>query len=472
MAQVPIAPLAADIQAVLQDPPAQPDAQPDAPAVQPAALQADVPQPPPGNQLAVVQPAAEVPAQGAAQPADLPELVATGVTSLKFCSSIYGANGVTLPFPCHPEDLQSLSSKVDTLQKQLAANSVEHALATVRQLAGRPSPLIDNHSLLAALEQLADVARQTGHVEKKNYDAIFRQCKPLLRDGRLASVVTRLLGDPEEKQVASQIQKILKSATAQSASPSRPPRYPCPPTGFGYPRPLLHSARDRGLSDRSLPTSAPRRVIFIRRMLSLGPGASIGLTGKIQRPRIWRPAAPCPDCAYLNDETYNFCQRCGFRKELVSAQPVDPSAIYLDGINNRLSQLAKNKLSKPYEKQKSSLHRELLSVLASLPTPKTLHSATPGDILKFLVWKDKAGKTKVYQTQCPRRSSDKTPSCSCPTRLAADTVDSMIGKLRAIFTDAGLGGEWDDRLGIGNPVSHPSIKQYLKSVKEEQARAQ
>lgn len=41
----------------------------------------------------------------------------------------------------------------------------------------------------------------------------------------------------------------------------------------------------------------------------------------------------------------------------------------------------------------------------------------------------------------------------------------------AIFTDAGLGGEWNDRLGIGNPVSHPSIKQYLKSVKEEQAKA-
>ena len=47
----------------------------------------------------------------------------------------------------------------------------------------------------------------------------------------------------------------------------------------------------------------------------------------------------------------------------------------------------------------------------------------------------------------------------------------MIGKLRAIFTDAGLGGEWNDRLGIGNPVSHPSIKRYLKSVKEEQGKA-
>ena len=75
MAQVPIAPLAADIQAVLQDPPAQPDAQPDAPAVQPVALQADGLQPPPSNQLAAVEPAAEVPAQGAAQPARLPELV-------------------------------------------------------------------------------------------------------------------------------------------------------------------------------------------------------------------------------------------------------------------------------------------------------------------------------------------------------------------------------------------------------------
>ena len=82
MAQVPIAPLAADIQAVLQDPPPQPDAQSDAPAVQAVALQADGPQPLPGNQLAAVQPAAEVPAEGAAQPAGLSELVG----SIYFCS--------------------------------------------------------------------------------------------------------------------------------------------------------------------------------------------------------------------------------------------------------------------------------------------------------------------------------------------------------------------------------------------------
>ena len=75
MAQVPIAPLAADIQAMLQEPVVQADAQPEVPAVLPAALQADAPQPPSGAQLAAVQPAVEVPAQGAALPAGQPELV-------------------------------------------------------------------------------------------------------------------------------------------------------------------------------------------------------------------------------------------------------------------------------------------------------------------------------------------------------------------------------------------------------------
>ena len=41
----------------------------------------------------------------------------------------------------------------------------------------------------------------------------------------------------------------------------------------------------------------------------------------------------------------------------------------------------------------------------------------------------------------------------------------------AIFTEPGSGGEWDDRLGRGNPVSHPSTKNYLRSIKEEQAQA-
>ena len=62
-------------------------------------------------------------------------------------------------------------------------------------------------------------------------------------------------------------------------------------------------------------------------------------------------------------------------------------------------------------------------------------------------------------------------SCKCPCRLAAGTVISLIGKLRAIFISAGMGGEWDNNLGTGNPASHRSVKAYLQAVKEEQAKA-
>ena len=43
------------------------------------------------------------------------------------------------------------------------------------------------------------------------------------------------------------------------------------------------------------------------------------------------------------------------------------------------------------------------------------------------------------------------------------TVDSYIGKLRAIFNRLG-------RIGFSNPLAHPCVKEYLKFVREEQAQ--
>lgn len=134
----------------------------------------------------------------------------------------------------------------------------------------------------------------------------------------------------------------------------------------------------------------------------------------------------------------------------------------LKSIVDRLEELKKNKSVKPYEKQQTSLQRELLRFLASLPIPKSLSSASSADILKFLVWKDKSGRTKVHRTSFPELGKPNPLTCDCPSRLSAGTVESLVGKLRSIFIDAGLGGEWDDRLGIGNPVSHPSVKDYFR----------
>ncbi|EDO30412.1 predicted protein, partial [Nematostella vectensis] len=97
-----------------------------------------------------------------------------------------------------------------------------------------------------------------------------------------------------------------------------------------------------------------------------------------------------------------------------------------------------------------------------------LTSASPSDITRFLVYKDRKGRTKVHTPKCKYFGST---SKTCPSRLAAGTVDSTIGKLRSIFIEAGRGGEWNNMLGVGNPAAHHSVKQYLSSVREEQASA-
>lgn len=109
--------------------------------------------------------------------------------------------------------------------------------------------------------------------------------------------------------------------------------------------------------------------------------------------------------------------------------------------------------------------------LASQPSCKTLMSASPRDVARFLVWKDKDGRTKVHTATCPFIGSTRKAACSCPTRLAAGTVDSMIGKLRAMFAAAGRGNDWSEVLGVGNPAAHECVKSYLRLIREEQAQA-
>ena len=86
------------------------------------------------------------------------------------------------------------------------------------------------------------------------------------------------------------------------------------------------------------------------------------------------------------------------------------------------------------------------------------------------VWKDSKGKTKIHVLSCPNFGCHSKWKCSCPSRLATGTVDSTIGKLRSIFNSIGRSGEWSG-LTLGNPVAHLSVKKYLASISEEQAKA-
>lgn len=118
--------------------------------------------------------------------------------------------------------------------------------------------------------------------------------------------------------------------------------------------------------------------------------------------RVWKPASLCPNCPYANDAGFHFCQHCGF-------QPAPPSvsarasrvSIDLSATDRRISSLQSVRAVKPYEKRKSSLYLELESFLSSLPTLKSPTSAFPKDVIRFLVWKDSKGETKIHVPSCP-----------------------------------------------------------------------
>lgn len=108
--------------------------------------------------------------------------------------------------------------------------------------------------------------------------------------------------------------------------------------------------------------------------------------------------------------------------------------------------------------------------MAARSPPKDVQSAIPKDVIAFLVWKDQGGRTVVHTPECPNLGNARLHTCLCPKHLAFGTVDSLIGKLRAIFSNKGREGEWFSLMGVGNPAADRSVKQYLDSIREEQLR--
>ena len=62
-------------------------------------------------------------------------------------------------------------------------------------------------------------------------------------------------------------------------------------------------------------------------------------------------------------------------------------------------------------------------------------------------------------------------SCGCPVCFSYTTVDSYIGKLRAIFEEAGRDGDWNTALGLGKPAALAEFKAYHKAFTSQQLQA-
>lgn len=103
---------------------------------------------------------------------------------------------------------------------------MDQALETVKHLASRPLAILYSFALLASLEQLANCARESDHPQRKRFEAILKQCRPLTHLNILLQVVLQLLGDKEERDVAAKIRKMLEgNSPARGSAPE--PVYDC-----------------------------------------------------------------------------------------------------------------------------------------------------------------------------------------------------------------------------------------------------
>ncbi|KAK3731834.1 hypothetical protein QZH41_020195, partial [Actinostola sp. cb2023] len=120
----------------------------------------------------------------------------------------------------------------------------------------------------------------------------------------------------------------------------------------------------------------------------------IRVDGPPSSPAPFLSAVRCPTCPYANDHTFRFCQKCGYARKKRTHCISPLASLDVKALDLRIASLQQAASSSVYSKQKQSLAEELEVFLYSLPGHKSLASAAPIDICRFLVYKDFKGKTK------------------------------------------------------------------------------
>lgn len=75
----------------------------------------------------------------------------------------------------------------------------------------------------------------------------------------------------------------------------------------------------------------------------------------------------------------------------------------------------------------------------------------------------------MHDDLCLFREMSGKQKCKCTVTLAAKSVDSLLGNIKAIFRDVGRSGEWNPVFCTGNLASSIFLKRHLKAGSIEQA---
>lgn len=185
----------------------------------------------------------------------------------------------------------------------------------------------------------------------------------------------------------------------------------------------------------------------------------------------------CGKCGSYNDTGFNFCKNCGCFRHYITHTlgnnecNTSEHDTLLHKIKGRIQELDSRLNSSNYCKQKCQLKNELNNFLQKISVSKNASIASPEDIRSFLIYKKENGRTQLHKHDCTFHGKFSLQKCRCPRTLAAKSVDSLIGKIRAILRDEGRAGEWNPMLFTGNPAASPLMKRHLQSITLEQQNA-
>ena len=111
----------------------------------------------------------------------------------------------------------------------------------------------------------------------------------------------------------------------------------------------------------------------------------------------------CTNCSGTNDIDYRFCKYCGTKRngsQVMEENNENSNSALEARIKQRTKELDELLNSSKYSKQKNNLATKLTSFLETLSPPKDLLIAVPEDVRKFLIFKEKDGKTQLHTQHC------------------------------------------------------------------------
>ncbi|KAJ8302605.1 hypothetical protein KUTeg_019001, partial [Tegillarca granosa] len=115
----------------------------------------------------------------------------------------------TLVEPIASTSSSSMEKSVSDLASEKSQLKVDDALREVRVLASRPK-LTQPHVLIAALENLVDVATKVGHKDSDFFSKALLACRRYDDEGDVCGLCMKLIGSAEDKKVASAVNEWAK----------------------------------------------------------------------------------------------------------------------------------------------------------------------------------------------------------------------------------------------------------------------